>query len=240
MNNTYPFYTVFQVLKVLLTKICKMQPPDLLFLYSGHWGINPPFKNTTPFLTWLNKLSKPPILGNPLYILVLQDPLKVGSFSEPQKYQHFSSLIPFYLLKVTKFLGKISQFELLVMTEKNIFAYKLFLSLNISDFNLFLCENCNPFLKKKHPLFPSSPLQKLRSCQAPSFWKFGWRVNRPPPCRKGGGCAHTMFLFYISFYISISTNHFSKIFRTSFNIIWKKIFITNFYFLTDSLQLPPL
>ena len=27
------------------------------------------------------------------------------------------------------------------MTEKNIFAYKLFLSLNISD--LFLCENCN-------------------------------------------------------------------------------------------------
>ena len=30
------------------------------------------------------------------------------------------------------------------MTEKNIFAYKLFLSLNISDFNYFLCENCNP------------------------------------------------------------------------------------------------
>ena len=30
----------------------------------------------------------------------------------------FSSLIPSYLLKVTKFLGKISQFEFLVMTEK--------------------------------------------------------------------------------------------------------------------------
>ena len=27
-----------------------------------------------------------------------------------------------------------SQFEFLVMTEKNIFAYKIFLSLNISDF----------------------------------------------------------------------------------------------------------
>ena len=50
----------------------------------------------------------------------------------------------FYLLKLTKFVGKISQFEFLVMTEKNVFAYKLFLSLNISDFNLFLCENCNP------------------------------------------------------------------------------------------------
>ena len=45
-------------------------------------------------------------------------------------------LIPSYLLKVTKFLGKISQFEFLVMSKKNIFAYKLFLPLNISDFNL--------------------------------------------------------------------------------------------------------
>ena len=62
-----------------------------------------------------------------------------------------------YLLKVTKFLGKISQFEFLVMTEKNIFAYKLFLSLNISDFNLFLCENCNP-LKKVTPSFPATHL----------------------------------------------------------------------------------
>ena len=46
----------------------------------------------------------------------------------------FSSLIPSYLLKVTKFLSKISWFEFFVMTEKNIFAYKLFVSLNISDF----------------------------------------------------------------------------------------------------------
>ena len=45
--------------------------------------------------------------------------------------------MPSYLLEVTKSLGKISQFEFLVITEKNIFAYKLFLSLNISDFNLF-------------------------------------------------------------------------------------------------------
>ena len=50
----------------------------------------------------------------------------------------------FYLLKLIKFVGKISQFEFLVMTEKNAFACKLLLSLNISDFNLFLCENCNP------------------------------------------------------------------------------------------------
>ena len=45
--------------------------------------------------------------------------------------------MPSYLLKVTKFLGKISQLKFLVMTEENIFVYKFFLALNISDFNLF-------------------------------------------------------------------------------------------------------
>ena len=48
-----------------------------------------------------------------------------------QNIKSFSSLIPSYLLKVTKFLVKISQFEFLVMTERNIFVYKLFLPLNI-------------------------------------------------------------------------------------------------------------
>ena len=65
-----------------------------------------------------------------------EPPLKVRFFSEPPKYC-FPSLTPSYLLKVTKFLGKISQFEFLVMTEKNIFAYKFFFSLNISDFSIF-------------------------------------------------------------------------------------------------------
>ena len=76
----------------------------------------------------------------------------------------------YHLLKVTKFLGKISQFEFLVITKKNIFAYKLFLSLNISDFNL-LCDNCTP-LKKSHPLFPSnSPLKvEVPSSPPPPFF----------------------------------------------------------------------
>ena len=51
------------------------------------------------------------------------------------------------------------------MTEKNIFADKLFLSLNISDFNLFLCENCNPPLSQQPPSKnlvkgSTTPLQK--------------------------------------------------------------------------------
>ena len=51
--------------------------------------------------------------------------------------KNLSFLTPSYLLKVPKFLVKISHFELLVMTEKNIFVYKHFLSLDISDFSLF-------------------------------------------------------------------------------------------------------
>ena len=33
MKTTYLFYIVSQVLKVLLIKNCKRQPPDLLFLF---------------------------------------------------------------------------------------------------------------------------------------------------------------------------------------------------------------
>ena len=109
------------------------------------WGINAPFKNTTPSFLQSAPLKSancpsPPFLGNPPTILVFREPLplKVGFFSESPKYQSFSSLISSYLLKVTKFLGKISHFEFSVLTEKNIFAYKRYLSLNISDFNLIL------------------------------------------------------------------------------------------------------
>ena len=59
------------------------------------------------------------------------------------------------------------------MTEKDIFAYKLFLSLNISDFNLFLCENCTPPPpEKSHPLFPSNPPLKVEVLSStPPFLK---------------------------------------------------------------------
>ena len=43
----------------------------------------------------------------------------------------------FKSLKATKFLVITSQFKFLFVTEKNIFVYELFLSLNISDFSLF-------------------------------------------------------------------------------------------------------
>ena len=42
--------------------------------------------------------------------------------SERQKYQSFSSLIPSYLLKVTKFLVKISKYEFLVINRGKYFC----------------------------------------------------------------------------------------------------------------------
>ena len=46
------------------------------------------------------------------------------------------------------------------MTEKNIFVYKLFLSLNASDFRGgFLCKNGKPLEKRSPPLSQEPPLK---------------------------------------------------------------------------------
>ena len=97
-----------------------------------------------------------------LYCFFVNTPLKVRFLSESPKCSSFSSLLPFYLLKVTRFLVEISQLTP-VMTKKDIFAYyKLFLSLYISDFNYSLFFYCNPW-KKLPALFHSqqTPLKVL-------------------------------------------------------------------------------
>ena len=55
------------------------------------------------------------------------------------------------------------------MTEKNIFGYKLFLSLNIPNFNLFLCENFNPRLIKVTPSFPANPSKSRGPVKHPLY-----------------------------------------------------------------------
>ena len=68
----------------------------------------------------------------------------------------------------------------------DLFVYKLFLFVNISDFSLFLCKNFNCPLKS-HPLFPSNPRLKIEILSSPPFYKFGWRlIPLPPPSRKEG------------------------------------------------------
>ena len=69
---------------------------------------------------YICKLSKPPFLGN--------SPFHSDFSVSPQNIS-FSYLTQSYHLKVTEFF---------VMTEKNIFAYKLFLSLNIPDFKIYI------------------------------------------------------------------------------------------------------
>ena len=89
-------------------------------------------------------------------------------------------------------MGKISQFEFLVMTEKNVFAYKLFLPLNISDFIFYVKIGIPPSLEKSSPSFPATLLQKLGFCQAPLPFLKIW-LEAQLPCRKEGvGEVHTM------------------------------------------------
>ena len=69
------------------------------------------------------------------------------------------------------------------MKEKNIFAYKLFLSLNISDFNLIFMWQLQPTPpEKSHPLFPSNPPLngKVLSSHPPPL------IFENPPYRKKG------------------------------------------------------
>ena len=81
-------------------------------VHSMDRGINPPSKTSPPSF-----LSSPPLNRQTVHALP------------------FLAILPLYWFSITP------QFEFLVMTEKNIFAYKIFLSLNISGFNLFLREN---------------------------------------------------------------------------------------------------
>ena len=88
--------------------------------------------------------SPPPDIG------FSRNPLKIGFFHESQKYC-FSFLTSSYFYTVIKFSVKISHFEYLVMTEKNIFVYKLF-----CQFKFYVKssppEKGHPLLRTNHPL----------------------------------------------------------------------------------------
>ena len=75
--------------------------------HSVHWGINPYHPLSCQALSLnLQTVQAPLLRESPLYISFSWTPLpplKIGFFREPQS---FSSFIPCYLLKVTKFLVK--------------------------------------------------------------------------------------------------------------------------------------
>ena len=71
------------------------------------------------------------------------------------------------------------------MTKKNIFAYKLFFSVNISDF-IFYVTIATPH-EKGHPLFPTTPSKSWGPVKPP-FLKI-WLKVQP---LGGGRGVHTM------------------------------------------------
>ena len=137
-------------------------------------------------------VQAPFFLGNPSSILVFRVPsFKSWIFYWTSKILKFFILNTIYLLKITKFFVKIPHFEFLVMTEKNIFVYKPFLTLNVQILIYFLRENCNPPPEKGHPLFPSNSPLKFEVLSSPNFWKIWLAVQRPPlppiPLQNEGG-----------------------------------------------------
>ena len=126
--------------QLMLNEVLKSCENDICWLmHSVHWGINPPLKTPPPLgqaSPQICRMSKPP------YILVFHEPFpQKMDFSywffvnpSPQKlifqenpHNIFLPLTLSHILKVTKFFVKISQYcKFLVMTEKNIFVYKLF------------------------------------------------------------------------------------------------------------------
>ena len=97
------------------------------------------------------------------------------------------------VLKVTKFLVKISQFEFLVTTEQRIVFYKLlFLSLSIPDVSLFFVEKLQPSppLEKVNLPFPSNPPLKTEVLSSPPLFENLVGGSTPPPPSQQKGGAH--------------------------------------------------
>ena len=93
-----------------------------------------------------------------------------------------------HFLKETKFLVKISLFEFLVMTEKNVFVYKCKCHEIFQIFVYFLCKNWNP-LKKKSPPLSQQPSLKIEI------------LSTPPPPFQNPIVTLTVLLFWIYLFI---------------------------------------
>ena len=98
----------------------------------------------------------------------------------------FSFLTPSYLLKVNKFLIKISQFEFLVITEKNIFAHKLF-------FFITRPLSQQPHSNSWGPVKPPSP---------PHFENLA-AGSTPPPTKEGGYTLYAICPFLTDAFLNV-------------------------------------
>ena len=92
------------------------------------------------------------------------------------------------------------------MTEKNIFAYKLFLPLNISDFsgeNLFMWIYFYVKIATLRP-WKKSPPATLSKCWGPvksTFLKTWLEAQPAPPLQKGGQVPNMLQCFFVAGFI---------------------------------------
>ena len=86
-------------------------------------------------------------------------PLLVNVPYPPKKKQISQWTCIILKLNVTNFLVKLSQLKFL---DKNIFVYKLFLSLNISDFSLFFMQKLHPSRKNRRTMLGALELRADR------------------------------------------------------------------------------
>ena len=137
------------------------------------------------------------------------------------------------------------------MTEKNIFAYKLFLPLNISDFNSFFMWQLQPPLKKVTPSFPATPSKSCGPVKPPLL-KIWLEAQPPSLAERGGGCTlciktlrslHSWsFFFFVAATFTTpwlalrplrsgsEKRHFSFHFSTTFTTSWSRLKINLFWF----------
>ena len=83
------------------------------------------------------------------------------------------------------------------MTEKNAFAHKLFLPLNILDFSWWFFDKN----EKSHPLFPSNLPQKVEVVSNFLFLKIWLEVCPSPQAERGGGGGVSYTLWFPASYI---------------------------------------
>ena len=155
-------------------------------------GVSTPLSKAPPTLLRQAPLNLQTVQAMLPYILVFHDPPKDRIFQWIPKYWNYLSLTWSHLLK-SKFL---------VITEKNIFVYELFLTINISDFSLlFYVETAPttpPSLKMSPTLLKQFSL-KTEILSSPPFLEIWSEAHNPPPplalphslqSLKKGGDAH--------------------------------------------------
>ena len=90
------------------------------------------------------------------------------------------------------------------MAEKNIFVYKLSLSLNISDFSLFFMYKTATFSEKVYPSFPVTPSKNSEPLKPtrPLFFFENLVWGLTPPEKAGSQKQEFTFYFWKTIYLS--------------------------------------